>query len=114
MYKWNEFLTRRADLSKELFDHYWTNVHAPLVMSIPEVKRYTLRYVQQHNTGLVLEGVAAAPYDGVVEVWFEDMADFQAIASSGKWDAALKDVENFADVSKTAVLNTTEEVIYDQ
>ncbi|WP_326566185.1 EthD domain-containing protein [Amycolatopsis rhabdoformis] len=114
MYKWNEFLTRRADFTPEQFSEYWTNVHAPLVMSVPGVRKHAIRYVQQHNTGLVPEGVPAAPYDGVVEVWFESMETFQAIADSENWDAALKDVDNFADTSKTVVLITTEEVVYEQ
>ncbi|MEU7632610.1 EthD domain-containing protein [Nocardia sp. NPDC049220] len=108
----SEFLTRRSDFTREQFSEYWTNTHGPLLMSVPEVKKYCIRYVRQHNTGWTPDGVAPAPYDGVVEAWFENAEALQAIAKSENWDVMLADVENFADTSKTVVLFTTEEIIH--
>ncbi|WP_433282874.1 EthD domain-containing protein [Pseudonocardia xinjiangensis] len=108
------FLTRRADFTREQFSDYWTNTHAPLLVSVPEVRKYTIRYVQQHNTGFMPEGLRSAPYDGIIEVWLDNLEALQAIASSENWATVLADVENFADTSKTAYLFTTEEVIYEQ
>lgn len=114
MIKMSEFLTRRADITREQFSEYWTNTHAKLLMEVPEVKDYTIRYVQQHNMGIELDGVTPAPYDGVVEAWFESMDALAAIASSERWGEMLADVENFADTSKSVVMFTTEEVVYQQ
>lgn len=112
MIKMTEFLVRRPDLTREEFAAYWKDVHAPLVLAVPEVKQHTLRYVQQLNNGWGAEGEGAAPYDGLVEVWFEDADAFQAIASSPEFAMAVEDVANFCDVSKGSVMFTTEEFVY--
>jgi len=48
-----QFLPRRADLTREQFSEYWGKKHWPIILSIPAAKKFTKRYVQQHNIGQV-------------------------------------------------------------
>ena len=76
-------LRRRPDLSREEFQTYWRETHAPLVAERAEVLRIR-RYVQVH-TATDLDGLHAAfqkrnddcpaPYDGVAELWFDSLDD---------------------------------------
>ncbi|MGO8170547.1 EthD domain-containing protein [Rhizobium ruizarguesonis] len=78
-------MTRRADLSFEEFSHYWVNKHRPLVQTIWPIMENAFRYAQQHSINAVPEGVPAAPYDGVAELWFESQENF---FFSSSWPAA--------------------------
>ncbi len=77
------------------------NVHWPLVQTVPEVKTHTICYVQQHNVHSVPEALSAAPFDGVAEAWFNDVAAFPAMVSSPKWtEVVVEDDKKFLDHSK--------------
>ena len=113
MIKMTLFLTHRADLTREQFSHYWMNTHWPLVETVPEVKKYTRRYVQQHPVGGVPPAATAAPYDGIAEVWFDAVESALAVMGSPGWAAIVaKDDENFLDRSKTLVMFSEEKVDY--
>lgn len=57
------FLTRRPGLSREAFAAWWLDEHRPLAERLPGLLRHALN--------LLPEG---APYDAVVEQWFESRA----------------------------------------
>ena len=70
-------LCRRPGMSREDFQAYWFDRHAPLVKAHAESLGIA-RYVQVHTqTGALSDGIRAsrgAPeaYDGVAELWFEE------------------------------------------
>lgn len=74
-------LRRLPHLSREEFQRYWREVHAPLVAELAEVLGIR-RYVQVH-TRRDLDGLHAAfrrrndgcgePFDGVAELWFDSL-----------------------------------------
>ncbi len=113
MIKMSLFLTRRADMTFEQFSDYWMSTHWPIVQTVPEVKKHTIRYVQQHSIGSVPDGVNAAPFDGYAEAWFPNMAAFHAVVTSAKWsEVVVEDDKKFLDPSKTLMLLTEEKVDY--
>ncbi len=71
-------LRRLPTLSREEFQHYWYNTHAPLVRSHAEVLGIR-RYVQVHSfedslsAGLQRSRGGPAPYDGVAELWYDSL-----------------------------------------
>jgi uncharacterized protein (TIGR02118 family) len=114
MIKLTLFLTRRADLTRQQFSDHWMNVHWPIVQSVPEVKKYTRRYVQQHNIGGTPNVITAAPYDGIVEAWFDKIEDVRAVISSPNWARiVVPDEKKFLDRSKTLIMFSTEKVDYE-
>ncbi len=73
---------RRADYTREEFVRYWTERHAPLVLSVPEFARHLKRYVlhpyADGSDGDALVLGALPEYDGVGELWFDDQASMIA------------------------------------
>lgn len=100
-------LRRRPDLSREEFQRYWSEVHAPLVAERAEVLGIR-RYVQVHTSDLAglheafqrRNGGAPEPYDGVAELWFDSL-DVLVDDSPERQRASaelLEDERNFIDL----------------
>jgi uncharacterized protein (TIGR02118 family) len=109
MIKVSVFLTRRPDLTHEQFNQYWKEKHAALVMSLDVFKTHVRHYTQQHSLNNVPEGLPVVPYDGVAELWLDDLSTVMTI--SGHHDYAsivAKDEENFLDRSKTVMFVSAE------
>jgi len=104
---------RRADMSPEEFHDYWRTTHAELVRSIPAARRYIRRYVQSHTIDEAYLG-GEVPYDGVVELWFDSVADQQAFFSDPEYlDRVQPDEARFADMTRTVFFITREETVID-
>jgi len=100
-------LRRREGMSREEFQRYWREQHAPLVKSHAEALRVR-RYVQTHarETGLdelisASRGSEPGFYDGVAELWWDSIEDLLAAYSTDAGQAAgaalLEDEQRFID-----------------
>jgi len=107
------FYKRRADLTHEQFSEHWTNIHDPLIRSIPGVERYLVRYVQHHLTSD--PGYPVPPgmdFDGFSEAWFETMEDRDALYAIPFFQSAVIDDEaRFIDMSATRLMLVDEQRI---
>ena len=111
-------LRRLPHLSREEFQQYWRERHAPLVQrhaAILGIKRY----VQAHTIDPELSrGIAAArnspdPYDGVAEIWL-DLADLTAAPSDARMAAGralLEDEARFIDLGNSPIFLTEDNVV---
>lgn len=88
MVKTVTLLNRRVDLTPEQFHSYWRDVHGPLVLAIPGVRRYV-----QCRPFTVTD--AAPSYDGIAEVWYDDVESMQRAFSSPEYARLLADEINF-------------------
>ena len=106
MVKLVETIKRKEGTTHEEFVKYWKEIHAPIIAkNIP----YLVRYVQHYPVQLDMK--KEAPYDGIAELWWEDVESWQKSAdwylSSG--NKAVYDSElNFCERSKTTRLLCTE------
>jgi uncharacterized protein (TIGR02118 family) len=101
-------ITKSAGCSDEEFFRYWKNVHGPLGARIPGLRRL----VQSHRVSV--PGDKHSPdYDGVAELWFDDLEALLAARQSPEWRASSDDEANFIDRSKVAYLVSHEHVIVD-
>jgi uncharacterized protein (TIGR02118 family) len=107
------FLTRKDGMSVEAFQHYWRDVHAPLVVAALTGMRH---YVQSH----VLPesyGSETPPFcDGLPQAWFDSLDVYPLGAMQGPREArpqtpATADLVNFARPSTTPAIVTREVVI---
>src|SRR5579871_2078021 len=101
MIKLSILISRRPDLTLAEFSKHWKEIHGPLFSSQPEVKKYVRRYIQVHSTGESVGTFPTAPYDGVAEIWFENLADITTVFNSENYkkyiapdEAAFIDREN--------------------
>ena len=104
---------RHPDLSPEAFHDYWRSHHAKRVRDCPAAARYIRRYVQCHTVPAEY-AAGPVPFDGVVELWFDSVADKEAFFSDPDYLATVQpDEARFADMSRTVFFVTEEELILD-
>lgn len=77
-------LRRRPDLSPEEFYRYWRDEHGPLVRdraTLLGVRKYqqvhTLTEPELHGALQRRNGGAPEPFDGIAEVWVDDVDTFR-------------------------------------
>ena len=112
-------LRRLPNLSREEFQRYWFETHAPLVASVKDVLRIR-RYVQLHSrpdeVSEALRQARGGPegYDGVAQLWwdsFEDMATGDPkSAEAGR--LLLEDERKFIDLPNSPLWWGEEKVIF--
>ena len=109
MIKISVFLTRRPDLTHEQFSQYWKEKHAPLVMSLDVFKTHVRHYTQQHSLNNLPEGFPVVLYDGVAEVWLDDLSSAMTILGNQDFASVVAiDEENFLDRAKTVMFVSSE------
>ena len=102
-------LKRRPGTTVEEFSQYWHEKHGPLVLRVvPGVKRY----VQNHP--VILSGHGEPQFDGVVELWFDDLESWQKsedwyLSDDGR--VLVDDEKRFVDLSKSVYIVTDERVM---
>jgi uncharacterized protein (TIGR02118 family) len=103
---------RRADVEPFDFHSYWRDRHGPLVRSFQPVLGIR-RYVQTHRTetpfndALRASRSALEPFDGVAELWWDDLDALVAATSTREGAAAgqtlLQDEGRFIDLEHSAL-----------
>ena len=97
---------RRQGMDDAAFNDYWEKVHAPIGAQIPGLKGFV------QSRALHIPGDARRPdFDGVVELWFDDIAALLRARSSKEWLRSGLDEANFVDPESTAYLVTEERTI---
>ena len=100
-------VSKRPDISDEQFHRHWREVHAPMALKIPALRRY----VQSHRIKHAGFGLSS-PYDGVAEVWFDNLNTARQMRESREYiEGAFADEPNFIDTSRLAWIATQENVV---
>ena len=103
-------LTRLPHLSREAFQDYWFKTHAPLVASVAEtllIRRYVQTHSLPQEVSVALRASRGAPpeYDGVAQLWFDDLESLAANGRRPEAQAAaallLEDERRFIDLAKS-------------
>ena len=96
------YLKRRTDLPQSLFFDWWLGQHSPLAEQLPGLRQYIISLTADEQEG---------PFDGMAELWFDDLAAADAAFASPAGQAARADAE--AHVARRERLNLTEHTIID-
>ena len=108
MIKVSVFIKRRPDLTHEQFSRYWKAEHASLLMSLDSFASHGRRYIQQNASNSVPAG-PILPYDGVAELWFDDLSSVMTTFAHQDYASVVaKDEENFLDRTKTTIFLSSE------
>jgi uncharacterized protein (TIGR02118 family) len=116
-------LRRRPEMTREEFQDYWREQHAPLVARHAEALRIR-RYVQTHARSSELAAAQSAArgsepdvYDGQAELWWDSLEDVVAAASTpaGRQAAIelLEDERRFIDLEHSPMWIGEEHVVVD-
>lgn len=112
-------LHRLPGLTREAFQDYWFNKHAPLVAKHSKVLRIR-RYVQTHaltdgfNDAIRASRGAPEMYDGVAQLWWDSIGDLMAPPTPETQAAGLallEDERKFIDLSRSPLFIGEEKVI---
>jgi uncharacterized protein (TIGR02118 family) len=96
------YLKRRTDLLQPLFFAWWLGQHRAPVEQFPGLRRYIISLAADAQDG---------PFDGMAELWFDDLAAADAAFASPAGQAARADAD--AHVAQWERLNLTEHTIID-
>jgi uncharacterized protein (TIGR02118 family) len=101
-------IPKKAGMPQAEFHRYWRDVHAPLAVRIKTLRRY----IQAHRSAHPFPGFDNPPYDGLAEVWFDDLPTMLGMANDPDYiNGAQADEPNFIDTSRLAFLATREHVV---
>jgi uncharacterized protein (TIGR02118 family) len=98
-------LYRRPDLTREEFQTYWKNTHAPLARDIPGLRRY----VQHHVIGAAARDdvqVGGEEPDGLAELWFDSVDAASEAMKTEIGERANTDCSNFIGRARTVYLQS--------
>lgn len=99
-------IIKKPGMTDAEFFRYWEKVHGPIGGRIPGLRKL----VQSHRINV--SGDSRAPdFDGMAELWFDDMAALLAARKTLEWRAASEDEANFIDHHKVAYFVSEEHVI---
>ena len=99
-------ISKKPELTDRQFYDYWKNVHGPIGARIPGLRKF----VQSHR--LLVPGDKRQPdYDGMVELWFDDVEALLVARQSPEWKASNEDEANFIDHTRVAYFVTEERVL---
>ena len=104
MLKFRVVVYRRPEWTHEQFRRHMREIHGPLAMNLPGLRKYVQNFVsndpQRKPPG----------WDAVVELYFDDRPSMEAAWASPQGAASDADLETFADLTRTA-WSTVDEVI---
>lgn len=111
-------LKRLPHLSRDEFQSYWRDIHAPLVRKHAEALNIA-RYVQSHSFPesasaplAQSRGSAGQDYDGVAELWWTDMERFASAGMTPEGQEAgrilLEDEARFIDLPNSPIFLVNE------
>ena len=108
-------------LSDQAFFTYWLDNHGPLVRRFANAIRAE-EYVQSHTVATPVNALLQQarglqePYDGITEVWFNDIETIQKVFADPSAREALQqlieDESTFVDFSKSQMFVTDEHSIF--
>jgi uncharacterized protein (TIGR02118 family) len=90
-------VSRRPGLPEAEFYRYWKEVHGPLGARIPGVRRL----VQSHAPH-ALGNPRPNDFDGMAELWFDDLDALLAARESSEWRVSAEGEARFIDEGRVA------------
>lgn len=95
MLKFMVVLCKRADFSDERFGAFMRDVHRPLALKIPRLRRHVVNYPAADASR------ARPAWDAIVELYFESRDAMEAGWRSPEGIAATRDLEEFTDLGRS-------------
>ncbi len=96
-------LTRKDGTTHDDFVRHWYDIHGPLALAVPGIRRY----VQSHITGTRTRPdipETDVEVDGIAELWYDDIESFQRAAATPEMKRLTDDGALFIGRIKTYVI----------
>jgi uncharacterized protein (TIGR02118 family) len=89
-------LRKRPDFTEEKFRRFFRDVHRPLALKIPGLRRHVVNFPAADASRKHPE------WDAVVELYFDGREAMEAGWKSPEGAAASRDLEEFADLARSS------------
>ena len=96
MVKFMVVLSRRSNMTPERFRQYFKEVHEPLALQIPGLRRYVQNFVIDDPKR------SRPPWDAIIELFFDDWASMVRSWASAEGQASTDDLAQFTDLNRSA------------
>ncbi len=96
-------LTRKPGWTHDQFMKHWIEVHAPLALAVPGLRRYVQNHIQSERTRADIE-TTSVEVDGIAELWFDDQASLAKAAQTPEMKALHADGAKFIGRIKSWVV----------
>ena len=105
MVKLMYIITPKGGMSRDEFQRYWLETHAPIVKEIPHLERYVINVFRPRSD-------ASSPaIGGVAEQWFASAETMRTAFGTAAAERARADISNFAEVAQTVSSLVDEHVL---
>ena len=83
-------LTRKPQLTHEEFVDHWLNVHGPLALNVPRIRRYVqCRVIEEHFRKDI--PAQEDEIDGIAELWYDSVEDLMESSETPEAKALYAD-----------------------
>lgn len=96
MLKFIVVLNRLAGTTPDQFRHYFKQVHEPLALGIPGLRKYV------QNFTLDDPNRKRPKWDAIIELYFDDRPAMESSWASSEGQAATADLAHFADLEHSS------------
>lgn len=112
MIKFTILLRRKPSMTHDEFVAYHNERHGPLFCALPAVQEHVRRYVQCHTVPASIPGLPPVTFDGITELWFDDVAALEAVFTSESYLETIRpDEAQFLDLHACEFVLSTEKVL---
>lgn len=112
MVKFTILLRRKPSMTRDEFVAYHRERHAPLFCALSAVRQHVRRYVQRHTVPASIPGLPPVTFDGITELWFDDVAGLEAVFASESYMETIRpDEAQFLDLHACEFVLSTENVL---
>ena len=96
-------LTRKDGWTHEQFMKHWIEIHAPLALAVPGLRRYVQNHIDGERTRPDIP-TTEVEIDGVAELWFDNQAALETAARTPEMKALHADGAKFIGRIKSYVV----------
>ncbi len=104
MIKVVSLLTRKPGLSTEEFVRHWRDIHAPLALEVPGIRRYVQSHIRGFRTRADIPEIDVE-IDGIAELWYDDEDALRQSAATPEAKRLYADGALFIGRIKTCVID---------
>ncbi len=104
MLKFMVVLYRKPGMAQAEFHRFLREVHGPLALKIPALRRYVQNHVAADSTR------KHPGWDAIVELYFDDWPSMETAWATPEGKTATADLPQFADLDRTTWSAVEEEV----
>jgi len=101
------FFNRKPGLSVEDFQRHWLEIHGPIAVTLPGVRRY----VQSHTRRSAYGAGRIPAYDGAVLTWSDSIDEVRRVPGTPEYARVLADAGNLLSPAPPPAILTREHVI---